>query len=203
MSHVSSHMASCGFVETASFGECYSGFSVMHPSLQQVLLDVANVTSFFNQGFRMAPHFLQEAIVSFGYRLVRFQPMGGPLLGTKIESVCHIALTALMTTLLLQIGRRRFLQYGLVGQHLKDVVGSGLDEVDPDIRLWVLFLGGISVVPERDDNWLLASIQDAARSSGVQDWGGLHRRLMQFPWIRSLHDAESKKLWYSSVRMGY
>jgi hypothetical protein len=205
MSEVSSHMASFGFVETASFVDlkCYSKFRDMDPFLQQVLLDVANVASFFNRGFKMEPHLLQETIVSLGYRLVRLQPLGSPLLRGKLESACHIAITALMTTLFIQIGRRRFLQYELVGQHLKGVVATGLDKEDPDVRLWLLFVGGISVVPECDESWLFENIQDAARAGGVQNWEDLRRRLMQLPWIMLLHDAEAERLWYSSLRMVY
>ncbi|KAB5542787.1 hypothetical protein GE09DRAFT_226450 [Coniochaeta sp. 2T2.1] len=156
---------------------------------------------FFNQGFRIDPLDLQEAIASIGYRLLRFQPMASPFPRTKLESVCHVALTALMTTLFLQIGRRRLLRYGLVGKRLRDVVTGGLGNDCHDIMLWLLFLGGISVAREDDEEWLLAQIQHTARAGGVQDWKDLHRRLLRFPWIRSLHDTDAERLWYSSLRL--
>ena len=205
MAEISSHMAACGFVGTSSFAEldCSSVFRDISPYLQQILLDVSNATAFFNQGFRIDPHMLQEIILSFGYRLVRFRPIGGALPRSKLDSVCHIALTALTTTMFFQIGRRRFMQYELVGQQLKEVVATGLDGVDPDIRLWLLFIGGVSVLPEREESWLLDNILEVARVSGVGDWEDAHRRLMKFPWISSLYDLEAERFWYSSLRMGY
>ena len=198
MFEVYAYLTSEGFAITTTFAHGHSFLGVMDPFLQQIFLDISNVTSFFNQGFRMAPHVLHETILSVGYRLLRYQIIAGPLVGTKLESVAHIALTALLTTLFLQIGRRRFLQYGLVGQHLKDIVDSGLDGEDPEVVLWLLFLGGISVVSERDESWLSRRIKETARSAGLQNWASLHNSLVQFPWIGSLHDIDAERLWYSS-----
>jgi hypothetical protein len=203
MVEISSHMASCGFVGTASFASlgCYRAFRHLNPYLQQILLDVCNVTAFFTQGYRMDPHILQETIASFGYRLVRFQPVGVPLLRSRLDSICHIALTALTTTLFFQIGRRRLMQYELVGKHLKDVVAADLEDVDPDVRLWLLFVGGVSVLPEREESWLLTKILETARDGFIRDWEDAHRRIMHFPWITSLHDLEAERFWYSALRM--
>ena len=203
MVEISSHLASCGFVGTASFASlgCYRALRHVNPYLQQILLDVCNVTAFFTQGYRMDPHILQETIASFGYRLVRFQPLGVPLLRGRLDSICHIALTALTTTLFFQIGRRRLMQYELVGKHLKDVVAADLEDVDPDVRLWLLFVGGVSVLPEREESWLLTKIQETVRDGFIRDWEDAHRRIMQFPWITSLHDLEAERFWYSALRI--
>ena len=200
--NVLSRLAASGFsqwVDSAAHG---SGFQGMDSYLYRIFLDAANLAQFFNQGFRIEPLDLQEAIASMGYRLLRFQPMGSPSPRTKLESVCHVALTALMTTLFLQIDRRRFLQYPLVGQRLREVVSSGLDNEHPDIILWLLFLGGISVAREDDEGWLFDQVQHAARAASIRDWKDLHRRLLRLPWIRSLHDADAERLWYSSLRLG-
>ena len=203
MVKISSHMTSRGFVGTASFASlgCYQAFRHLNPYLQQILLDVCNVTAFFTQGYRMDPHILQETIASFGYRLVLFQPVGAPLLRSRLDSICHIALTALTTTLFFQIGRRRLMQYELVGKHLKDVVAAGFEDVDPDVRLWLLFVGGVSVLPEREESWLLTKIIETARDGFIQDWEDAYRRIMHFPWIASLHDLEAERFWYSALRM--
>jgi hypothetical protein len=143
----------------------------------------------------MDPHVLQEVIISVGYRLLRLHTFDGTYLEDKLESVCHIALTAFMTTLFLQIGRRRFLQYRLVGGCLNEVVNRGLDNADQELMLWLLFVGGISVVPEEDEHWLCTSIQQVARRRGIEDWTEMHRCLRQFPWIGSVHDESGKQLW--------
>ncbi|KAB5566070.1 hypothetical protein GE09DRAFT_727896 [Coniochaeta sp. 2T2.1] len=201
MPKVLSRLTASSFAPPTYFAARGSEFKDMDGCLYRVFLDVADLAQFFNQGFRIDPLDLQEAIASIGYRLSRFQPMASPFPRTKLGSVCHVALTALMTTLFLQIGRRRFLRYGLVGQRLRDVVTSGLDNDCHDIMLWLLFLGGISVAREDDEEWLLTQIQHTARAGGVHDWKDLHRRVLRLPWIKSLHDEDAERLWYSSLRL--
>jgi hypothetical protein len=60
-----------------------------------------------------------------------------------------------MTTLFIQFGRRRFLKYSLVARYLRDVTHRGLDEEDSDLMLRLLFIGGISVLAELDQAWLI------------------------------------------------
>jgi hypothetical protein len=203
MDAISLHMASCGFVGATSLSEfkCDTAFRNLNPYLRQILLDAYNVTAFFSHGYRIDPHMLQETIASLGYRLVRFQPLGAPLLRNQLDSICHIALTALTTTMFFQIGRRRLMQYELVGQHLMDVVAAGLEDVDSDIKLWLLFVGGVSVLPEREEAWLLERILETARDGFVCDWENTHSRIMQFPWITSLHDGDAERLWYSALSL--
>jgi hypothetical protein len=198
MADVSAHMASRGFSGIQSFIdlECYSACGDLHPVLQKVLLDVYNVTEFSNLGYRMDSHMLQETIASFGYRLTRFCPVGGPLLHSQVDSICHIALVALTTTLFFQIGRRRLLQYELIGRHLEDVVDAGLEGVDPDARLWLLLIGGVSVLPEKEEEWLVRQLQKTVEDGLVQDWEDAHQRLLRFPWIASLYDTEAQRIWH-------
>lgn len=204
MAEISSHMASWGFVGATSFTEleCYQPFRQLSTELRCIFLDACNVAAFFTQGYRMDPHVLQETIVSFGYRLVRFHPVGGPILCIRVDSICHIGLTALMTTFFFQIGRRRLLQYELVGRHLKAVATAGFEGVDVDVRLWLLIIGGVSVLPEREEDWLFANIQETARSGCIQSWEDVHSRISRFPWIPSLHDEEAQRLWNSAMRLG-
>lgn len=173
-------------------------FNRMDPFLQQILVDVTNIAHLFNMshtGLKMDPNMLQEVIVSVGYRLIRFHPLGGPQLESKVESAWHIGLAAFTTTLYLQFGRRRFLKYSLVAQRLREVIDRGLDEEDNDLMLWLLFIGGISVLAEVDQTWLVPRIHQVAQALGIEDWAALHQSIGQFPWINSLHDETGKALW--------
>jgi hypothetical protein len=203
MSELALALASEGYFMKSNLIDSDPRFIKMDPFLHQILLDVTGITSLFNTdhtGFKLDASALQELIVSVGCRLVRFHPLSEPQLENRLESAFHIGLTALVTTLFLQFGRRRFLKYGLVTQYLREVIDRGLDGEDNDLMLWLLFLGGISVLKEVDEAWLALRIYQAVRSLNIEDWAGLHSCLIQFPWIKTLHDEPGKALWDSVVK---
>jgi hypothetical protein len=172
----------------------------MNPFLQQILVDVTGISSLLNRkniDFRLDSDMLQEIIVSVGYRLVHFHSLCEPPLENRLESVCHIGLTAFMTTMFLQFGRRRYLKYGLVAQCARKIIEEGLDEGDGDVMLWLLFVGGISVLDGVGQTWLASKIRRVAKALGIRDWDALHRCLVKFPWIDSVHDEAGKMLWES------
>ena len=168
------------------------------PRLNQVLLDANGIVALLNMDcvrFRFEPDMLQEIIVSIGCRLVAFHPLCEPQLESRLDSAYHIGLTAFITTLFLQVGRRRFQKYGLVGQHLKLAIEKGLEEEDNSVMLWLLFVGGISVLEGGDQAWLHSRIHHVAASLELDSWDMLRQHLLQFPWIISLHDEPGKALW--------
>jgi len=180
-----------------------SRFNTMDPALQQILLDVTNICQLFNMkhvSFGLEPHLFQEIVVSFGGRLNRFHQLQNLPLPSSLESVYHIGLTAFVTTLFLQCGRRRLIRYVLVAQCVKKAIERGVDEEHNDVLLWLLFIGGISGLNElcgRD--WLVSRIQRVAQSLEIDDWATLRKLLGRFPWIGCLHDVAGKALWGSVV----
>lgn len=129
------------------------------------------------------------------HRLVRFLELGGPLLESKLDAVYHIGLIAFMTTLFLQFDGRRFLRYTLVSRCLKSVIQRGIFEIDGDSLLWLLFIGGISVLEETDQRWVILQISHMVRLLGIESWVQLRQTLTQLPWIGAIHDGPGKALW--------
>jgi hypothetical protein len=200
MSEVARTLALEGFPLDRSLFQSQSRFSNMDPFLHQILVDVTNICSLFNRknaDFRLDPDMLQEIIVSVGYRLVRFHPLCEAPPENRLEAVCHIGLTAFMTTMFLQFGRRRYLKYGLVAQCATEIIEINLDEGDGDFKLWLLFICGISVLDWAEQAWLASKIRRVAQELGIRDWAALHRCLVKFPWISSMHDEAGKALWDS------
>jgi hypothetical protein len=173
---------------------------LMHPFLKQIFQDVMNLTSLFNMGdvnFRLDPHELQEVMVSVGHRLIRFHPLCEPQLENEVESAYHIGLIVFVTTLYIQRGRRRFLKYRLVGKCLIETINRSLDEENGDLMLWLLFLGAISVLQDLDRNFLVDKIQKVMLSVHISTWEAVHKSLLRFPWIRTIHDEPGKEFWNS------
>ncbi|MBV36668.1 MAG: hypothetical protein CMP47_14640 [Rickettsiales bacterium] len=197
MANVALTLATRGFFMNRTMGGLALRFNGLDPTLQQILVDLISIASLFNAGCRMDPHTLQEVVVSVGYRLIRFHPLCGPCLEDKLSSAFHIGLTSLLTTLFLRLGGRRFLRYSPVTERLKEVIESGLDEDDRDLMLWLLFIGRVSVLEGPDQDWIVPRIRQAVLSLGITSWAGVHRCILQFPWINALHDKAGKALWES------
>lgn len=187
----------------------------MDLNLQRILTD-ANVLiqwiNNINKSFKTDdPHILQEVIVSLGYRLIRFQALRlDTQIANKLEATIHIGLIAFLTTLFLQAGGRRFLKYGLVARCIRDIVdgispGKGeLQTVEEESQLWLLFIGGISVLQETaaDRAWSVLQIQHLIKSMGIESWTWtqLRRQLLgRFPWIGYVHDQPGKALWEEAI----
>ncbi|KAH8880878.1 hypothetical protein GQ53DRAFT_521227 [Thozetella sp. PMI_491] len=177
---------------------CRPGPGRIDDSLMRILLDVYQVSHWVNQHYsslQTGTDVVQEVIVSVGYRLVRFHELGGPQLEGKLEACYHVGLVAFLTTMFLQTGGRRFLRYRLVRRCLRTAVERGLDEEDSDSMLWLLFIGGLSVLEETDDAWLLPRISQVVQHLGIKSWLQLHEFLTRFPWISPIHDEAGKVLW--------
>ena len=204
MPEVAEMLSAEGFFMNRTLINYGSRLNSMNTSLQQILLDVTNVACLFNlidAGSKLDPVVFQEIIISIGDRLVRFHALGDSPLGMKLEAAYHIGLIVFLTTLFIQIGRRRFLKYGLVGQCLKEVIKRGLDEDDNDLLLWLLFIGGISVLGGADQPWVVLEILKATSSMDIANWTELHKRLSRFPWINNLHNAAGEALWHTVKSM--
>jgi hypothetical protein len=98
---------------------------------------------------------LQEVTVSLGCRLVGFHELGKLPLQNWLEAACHIGLVTFISTFFLQIGGRRFLKYGIVTERLKSTIDNRSVQEDSHVMLWLLFIGGISILAGLDQVWLL------------------------------------------------
>ncbi|KAF7558920.1 hypothetical protein G7046_g5233 [Stylonectria norvegica] len=168
------------------------------PFLQRIVLDAIATTTWFNGNGRSRkadPDALQEIIISLGYRLVRFHALHAPQLENFTAAAYHIGLVSFITTLFMQHGQRRFFRYSLVAQALKTVIARSMHEEDSVLILWLLFIGGVSVLDEADHFWLLPRITQVTRSVGIASWPQLRSVLIRFPWIDLLHDVPGEALW--------
>lgn len=197
MSHVIWRLASQGFPMSQHSINSNSWFNELNPTLRQLFLEVTCIGSSFNMGYKLDPYMFQEFIVSLGYRLISFHAIGSPSpqLENKVDRAVHIGLTVFLTTLFLRRGDRCFLRYKPVAKHLTCVVDTGLDEEHNDLMLWLLFIGGVSVLGDLDTTWLSMRMRHAAQSLNLTSWKGIQLCLVQFPWINVLHNEAGEALW--------
>lgn len=177
----------------------------LDPSLHEVLLDVINVASLFNNiptGQTLHINTFQEIIVSILSRLIRFRPLQSSKRESNVEAGYHIGLIIFMMTIFLQYDSRRILEYDLVSLYLKDVLDSGLDEQERDLTLWLMFIGGIWVSGDTDGSWFISKARRLLRRLSIKSWREVHNSVRKFPWIDALHDRLGFVVWNLAYREG-
>ena len=177
----------------------------LDPSLHEVLLDVINVASLFNNiptGQTLHINTFQEIIVSILSRLIRFRPLQSSKRESNVEAGYHIGLTIFMMTIFLQYDSRRILEYDLVSLYLKDVLDSGLDEQERDLTVWLIFIGGIWVSGDTDGGWFIWKARRLLRRLSIKSWREVHNSVRKFPWIDALHDRLGFVVWNLAYREG-
>ncbi|KAF1979765.1 hypothetical protein BU23DRAFT_496621 [Bimuria novae-zelandiae CBS 107.79] len=203
MAEVYRSLRTDGFVRTNDWERLPPSAHNLNPFLRCILQDVMNICALFNNeklNFRLESSMLQEFVVSVGHRVVQSHPLSETPLKDPVEGAYHIGLAAFVTTLMLQFGRRRYLKFSLVGKCLKEAVMLSLDEEHDGIVLWLLFLGGISVLGDMQDAWLGTRIRHILARLGIKGWTEVRRHLVQYPWISAVHDDGGKRLWEFVMR---
>lgn len=173
----------------------------LNPYLYEILLDVTNVSMLFNKippNTRLNYFTFAELVHSICYRLSRFQPLHQPSSLSDLEDVYHIGLTLFMITLFMQFDHhQRLLKCDAVFSRLRRILYRDLAELDDDLVLWILFMGGIWITDGPDDSWLHWKIRKTTLSMGIDSWTEIYSVICAFPWIKNLHNEPGIALWES------
>jgi hypothetical protein len=172
-------------------------------ALDCIAADVSTVADFLNSETKhrkLDPITYQGLVIDLGYRLLEHRPLCVSRTPDTLQVALHLALTAFMTTFILQFGYQRRIRFNSLSLRLKAALHEPWtsDEDKRSFLLWALVVGGISEFGPDDYPWLLPEIQRTAAELGIHDWEGLQRVMLQYPWVRVLHDDAAKRLWDSA-----
>ncbi|KAF2874687.1 hypothetical protein BDV95DRAFT_591487 [Massariosphaeria phaeospora] len=179
-----------------------SAFLELHPSLREIATDtmvLANVLRTPPKGQKIDPSIFQQALITICYHLIQLGEAIGSANESSLDSCCHLGLTAFMTTLTFQMGRRRLLRREFLAERLRILMQRSVQHLQTSdgLLLWILCLGRIALCGNADDSWLLPLIEVEVRRLGITDWESLLESLNQFPWINGLHGPTAKIVWDS------
>jgi hypothetical protein len=177
--------------------------SELNPYLHNILSDVTRLASLFNNmptNRSLGMRTFQELLVSIFSRLIRFQSLQDYNQLSDIEAVYHIGLTIFMMTLLFQYRIGRILEFGQVSTRLQTVLDRSLVELDDNLVLWLLVLGGIWNKYGPNGSWLIPRITKLAQSQGTSTWIEVHNAVSMYPWINALHDEPGFAVWNSAYQ---
>lgn len=75
---------------------------------------------------------------------------------------------------------------------------SILGDMDPatlDLRVWLLFMGGISSGSSSETDWFVSKLQNVFCMMAINTWEDARQILSRFWWIESLHEDTGRHLW--------
>ncbi|KAH8898767.1 hypothetical protein GQ53DRAFT_836819 [Thozetella sp. PMI_491] len=171
----------------------------MDPKLQTIVFDVIIFSYTLNRrdyNVKLDPSDYHESVTSLLYRLIQFAPLGSPSLSSPLDNLMQLTMLAFMTTLLPEYGLSYF-KYDLLASnlrhaHRRSALGKSQDAKD---MLWALFVGGISVLADSDDEWLLPSLVEICKQLDLGTWPSVLRILCDCSWVAAVHDARGQAMW--------
>ncbi|KAL7935998.1 hypothetical protein V8C35DRAFT_278229 [Trichoderma chlorosporum] len=168
---------------------------LLEPFLHDILVDMMEVASQFNNGIQMDIETLQEMILSLGYRLIQFHPSEAEPRLRQLQAAYHIGLTIFTMTVFLHSGRRQILDYQRVDRQLKEILDTDLEDHNPELTLWLSILGGLWASDGYDEHWLPPRIRPMAIRLDIRSWDEVCNVVGHFPWVHALHDDLGRALW--------
>ena len=147
---------------------------------------------------KLDPLIYMETLVFLLYRLIEVAPMGQLFSSSEglNDNTVHLSMLAFMTTLLPSFcrdGSSRFLS-DCLKKAIQDIhlTSAEIQNHELSVYLWILFIGGISVLKREDHRSLICGICERL---GLQNWPAVRRQLCVFPWINTLHKDPGRRLW--------
>ncbi|RVD87093.1 uncharacterized protein DFL_005338 [Arthrobotrys flagrans] len=173
---------------------------IYNPNIQSVFRDMLCASRFINTlkttKQKIEPLMFQEILISMGYRLMYTSPLDGVRPLDAADDVCHLALLAMLTTMLIRSGHTK-LSYPFLSRLFHDAIIKIADDpkIDDRFLLWLLFMAGISIFDVRDDTWLLLKLQVSMSRMKLESWQSVQIVLRGYPWTDYFHDEPGLKLW--------
>lgn len=176
------------------------------PQLQYLHEELTRLCGFLNDLPTppvLDPSDFEDALISLAYRFLYLWPLSRGALSDETENGYHVGAVALLWTIMFESGRLHRSPYTLLAKRLRDAVdkllaaGTGANE----LVLWLLFLGGVSVL-RSDDEWLHGRIKSCAAVLGLPDWHSAREVLRSLPWINLIHDKPAQRIWHIAKPYG-
>jgi hypothetical protein len=108
----------------------------------------------------------------------------------SLDSVVHLTLVAIMTTLMPEYGHNQA-RYELLASQMRVVLQTYATKGDRDceLLLWALFVGYATILNDGgDEAWLIALAADVCGRLDLHDWRTVRGVLRQYAWICAFYD---------------
>ncbi|KAG5765165.1 hypothetical protein H9Q72_006747 [Fusarium xylarioides] len=172
--------------------------SQLDPTLQEAFSDAIGLCRLLNKHADEKPLDLlefQEVLVSICYLLLQFRTIGESRSKHDNQSTYHIGLCLFMMSIYFNNKQDRMARPGLIKALVKEAIEPKLNEDKDEFKFWLLILGGISVLARDGRDWFVEKLREQASLLGIMTWEEVKDCLARFPWMDTIHDEPSRKLW--------
>lgn len=120
-----------------------------------------------------------------------------------INDLDHLELDGALRLGLLGFCSPIFVQWARIRvphQHLSDLYRECLwhlkatDQASPDLMLWLLFTGHVSIFRPKSESWLVPCIRDATLACGLKTWKEAQAVLNNYLWIDPVHSESGEAI---------
>jgi hypothetical protein len=103
----------------------------------------------------------------------------------------------MITTLFFRYARSDRLSYNLLAKKFRAAIERrAINRLRQDsFSLWLLFIGGISLLRATDENWIHTHIRSCLAVLDINTWPQAREQIKEFPWIDVAHDKAGQNLW--------
>lgn len=172
--------------------------------LQDIHQDNMRLCNYLNDSetlTKLNPTTFEDALISLAYRLLYLHPLKGERPRSLIDNAYHLGSVTVLWTVLFASGKHHRSPYTLLAEKISDaaneLVAAGMDG-DP-LLLWLLFVGGISVISPGKKSWHYPQINRCKSALCLDDWQSARDVLRKLPWISLLHDKPAEELWNAAA----
>jgi hypothetical protein len=170
----------------------------LNEELWNIYLDVQTMCALFYDNEKTHAVNLgmfSEIVMSLSYRLLSFRAVNDNEDLSADDAVYHMGLVIFMMTTFLECGPRKLVHFVAALESIKNVLNRYLDACDDKTVFWMMIIAGICTSGDVDDDWLNVKLRAMAAKLGVKSWNEARETIALLPWIGTLHDKRSQKLW--------
>lgn len=172
--------------------------------LPKQLGEVWNVTRTFCllvQPDTRSQRFLKPSTISRTMTAVMYRLLSMNFTTGSRDELVRIGLLVFTHHIFLQGKGIRIACYHILQTYQNHLMHSGLeksiDDIPPQVMLWLLMVGCISMFDISKEAWLGKILKDYAAQCRVKSWKDLQRILKQCMWIPILDDRLGEQVWIS------
>ncbi|KAL6838126.1 hypothetical protein V8C40DRAFT_21231 [Trichoderma camerunense] len=135
-----------------------------------------------------------RSYIWLGHRLLNYAPLNKPRSLNRVQSMAHLGLLMLVSSLLCGLDRR-VVENAILSQLLRDEACIETSSETQEILLWLLFLGAAGILQDPShDVWLIPKTGETMQALGLDTWDSVRSVLFKFPWMNDFYESGASAL---------
>ncbi|KKP05649.1 hypothetical protein THAR02_02203 [Trichoderma harzianum] len=141
-----------------------------------------------------------RSYIWLGHRLLNYSPLNKPPSLNHLQSMAHLGLLMLVSSLLCGLNRR-VVENAILSQFLRDEASLETNFETQEVLLWLLFLGAAGILQNPShDIWLVPKTWETMQALGLDTWDSIRSVLLKFPWMNDVYESGASALFVKVIQ---